>query len=406
MNDLTHDRARLESFVGLFKTETLWALAPDAMLRSYHHLFAIQEEDGSWRGDGDVWVVSKTAVVVRSLCRLRFRLDATWPRANRSLPRGGVRPAVNFLKEVVGDVAKVAKKKQRCVWAGDDSWDHCQVLLAVHAYERGFEEVQRLVNDLCKNWREYFESGEERKRKWYGPAFLAAMIDVAVMCDPNPAVFDLEEMVTALLDLEQDEENRFPSRYPQNAPHSWHAAQVLRTLSRMAGAGARRLATIERTAVGLLDLHDANGLWRDGTEVHHAMVTARCLEGLFAARPEVSRDVRERIDAAVVEGNRWLNTIQGKDQLFGDVKATTVVLGYFSSLTLGPSVPLVLAAEASSIVSSSPGVLETRWFQRKVVSVLAWWKRQSLAVKVSAAGIVVAIVSIVVTLVAILLTFK
>jgi len=209
------------------------------------------------------------------------------------------------------------------------------IILAVHSF-LGPTAVVGHVRDLAENWQAIFDAASKELDAWFGPAILAAMIDVLDTCGATD-----EKVVTLMVsNLLQKEESEGPDKlgYYRNAERieprdQWQTGLVLCTLCAHAAGSQEVSEAVDRTVGWLLSKQESKQRWRAEKEDYTSMYTARVLKGLVAAIPFFSNELKPKLDDAITTGNTWLATMQSVDGRFAnDDKSTIVVLEYLSSL--------------------------------------------------------------------------
>lgn len=310
----------------------------DTLIEIVKFVLSDQGENGSWSHEGRKWGPVKTAVVLRGLSRLGFTIDDTWAfELNKSHIQGGVSAALGYLEGKLGSNPSTR--------VGEDIWDHCQVLLALAAFE---DKPSRLEHAQWTIERWNSLSQDDPANQWTGPAFLAAIIDVAVTYQLTARV---TEMVDALLARQQlignENEGMFRSVNNDWKMNLWNTALVLRTIASVSSISND---VIERTADWLIKAM-ATMASIDDDRANAPMFVARALEGLFLARNRVSRACADKIDQTLAEGNGRLEgywqKCKSSEQEEGTFKAYTAVLEYLSALTIPVRFGVVTFAAAA-----------------------------------------------------------
>ena len=270
---------------------------------------------------------SKTAIALKTLRNLGYEKESTWNRGGGGR-RGGVKEPLGYF---AGELDKVTRKER--AHAGEDWWDHCVILLAVHSF-LGASAIGLHARHIAEEWQAIYKDASERSNQWFGPAFLAAMIDVvAAWGAADKAVVD--RMVSTLLETEESEgtikQGYYPNEVEIRPRDQWQTGLVLCTLCAHARFTKVEQA-VNRTVRWLLIKQTEENRWSAENGPHDPMYTARVLKGLVAARTLVSDEAKANLDHAIKSGNEWMAAYQALDGLFVDDKSTIVVLEYLSSL--------------------------------------------------------------------------
>lgn len=355
---------RLNELRAFFENSPVKGLRSKMIEDLFTFLLASQDPNGSWpdvEGDGR-WTCVQTAVILKALARLGYTRNSTWPIVQGGRrERGGIEKALSFFKNEKVEIHPERNKDKRI----EDIWDTCQVLLAFASYGRQ-DEYQDVFFCLEANWEQLYEKYlDSNENSWSGPAFLAAMLDVFVLCNSDDRI--KQEALDYLKKIGKNGGEDYSGflRASGIAEPCWHGALVLRTL---AGLPESLLSRKEKEVIfegfvpkllaerGTDPQGNAHPFWGKEGDLRksRSMHTARALEGLACALPYLDEDLADDVKEAINRGNNYFDPKANKEPGFpgkkiDTLKSTTAVAEYFASLTSDvPAGALIDAAECLS----------------------------------------------------------
>ena len=328
--DAIYYNHRRRAIVKQLDKAELFGLKAGTIGSTVQQLRRMQNTRGSWGIPNETWEAVQTAVALQVLGKLGFSPSASWRTDEGS--RGSIELSRGFLRETLSAPPQG--------FAGEDIWDTCQVLLALKAFGGGPQETED-AQTLLGNWQDRLRAC--RTGGWYGPGFLAALLDLCQAYTPDDKA-TREAILSKLLESRNAETGHFTSE--STSPDVWHTAQVLQSLSRLPQANTN-LELIASTCDVLLKARGDNpAAWYEQTHKELPIYTSRCLEALLAARGFLSGQRRENVDRTMREAGQWLEAEVAKGRLGNNLKALTTVSSYFSQLTV--TLPAQLAFDLSS----------------------------------------------------------
>src|SRR5437870_1343582 len=160
------EQSRVESLVKWASNQLIPGMDQDVYREIFEYVRLSQTATGAWQQSGTKWNIVLTAVVLRAFTHIGLLTDAEWPT---DTGKGGMALAIKYLStEVIG-------KEPGDI--PEDIWDACQAALALLPYRS--RDMNHLVEAINADWRALYDPPHD-KNKWFGPAYLAAIIDVLV----------------------------------------------------------------------------------------------------------------------------------------------------------------------------------------------------------------------------------
>jgi Squalene-hopene cyclase C-terminal domain len=281
------------------------------------NLLQRQAPDGSWgNSDYPVWSWIQTALSVQTLTKLEFPADATWivNPASSSPYDGGVSKAIAYL----------CTAEPRYGW-GEDTFDHCQVLLALWPFRdnpaiavrlnAGYEFLLGQVEADFKN---------QIHKDWYGPGFFAAALDALSVRGTNRD--ECASLLEKLSAMQHETEGYYGSESISIDFKIFHTAVCVMSLS----AQGLPMATpsINRALEWINQAQDkATGSWGTGPSKTKSIFTGYGMLALLAFRgPD---------DPAIELGAKWFLSRQSPDGAIEGIEGT--VQGAFCLSRVFPS---------------------------------------------------------------------
>jgi len=332
---------RVRSLTSWAKAKAVPGMDQQTFEEIFEYVRACQLASGEWVLPGNNWGVVMTSVVLRSLDALGFSQTDQWPTV---FGQGGIGLAVNYLcQQVQGKGPDEIP---------EDVWDACQAILALANHQR--EEARRLADGVNSNWRALYESPRNHCR-WFGPAYLAAIVDVLTAFDDESNTWHLRDALHFLGQLEerkgQDLLGFFFSANEQRNMTRWNTSLVVRTLCTVKPQYRDQVdpKLIERSCTWLLAELDDEGWDEDIAE--EPMFLARAMGALYQARRWVGEPFSTRIDEAAARVNQRLYKIWHTEPRCGDLKAYTAVVEYLALWTV--PTPAGLLFDATTVLDTA-----------------------------------------------------
>jgi len=312
------------------------------------YLLSEQQPEGNWEGGDNTWNVVMTSVVLKSLAAMQFHRGDAWEFRYRGREvSGGVDPAVEY---VVKELTNKSTDK-----VGEDIWDTCQALLAMAAFGRKDVALSH-VRRIASEWESFYDKASKLEVRWRGPAYLAAMVDVLVCYRRDlDEEIDLKAVAASLAACEATSGGQpcgaFRALRNDANIDRWNSSLVLRTLCSLPDVD---VSLVERCAGWLLDQLKQRE-W-DSNRQEAPMFIARCLEGLYRARPLVTPAARAKIEAGIEAGNRRLTSYWSEEPSLrvGIVKSYAAVSEYLAALTVPAATGLIFDMPAAPPAGAAP----------------------------------------------------
>ena len=334
-------------FARAFEADGFFGLSRDMVAKALRSFIRAQDHDGIW--SGGTYPKVQTAQAVRIMGALGYTNPEEW----RDVLGAGVQLDLERPLEYCREELRQAPKKKPRPVAGDDLWDHCQFVMAVAAHD-GARAVELDVRTLESRWSDLFnrdaKAAAEEDNDWFGPATLAAIIDVMLRCGGTRGT--MEAIAAKLAEFVVDDAPgvKFDRQPGTEYLNRWHTGLVLRTLA-LCPDLVPLAGKIQPAAEWLLSKQQDEGRWSAGPQLNwRPMFTSRAAQGLLAVLPMLDDRVAEEVRFALERANRWLEEAQAPDGSFVDVKSTITALEYFSSYRVPLAVPVaaLLSEEAKA----------------------------------------------------------
>jgi len=226
------NQQRLEDFLEWSTRQaSLPGMEQATFLNILEYVLKEQGTGGFWTIPGTQWKVVMTAVVLKGLAALQFRITDRW--RTKGQVEGGVQLAIDFLTR------QVETSNGRPEAVGEDIWDACQVALALAEFGKSsvaLPMVQRINGD----WKSLYDIAMQaaQKNRWAGPAYLAAIVEVMGRYETDlVSQTQLQNALSDLKNMEKIDSDKnslgFQGVTPRDDIDLWTTSLVLRALSKV-----------------------------------------------------------------------------------------------------------------------------------------------------------------------------